>query len=162
MLKPAKNYEDILKKKIRDTWYDERYQWYHSDSYRGDQRFDDDNRWYFASIDENDNVIGYISFWVSRDVNQVCSWGAISFDIGNLTFTKDLIQLVDDLFTKYRFNRIEWCCVSGNPILPSYARFAARHGGRQVGVSRETVRTIDGELRNCHTFEILAKDYKRR
>jgi len=159
MLKPARNYRVELEHNLRDTWYDERYKFYHSDSYRGDFNLEDDNRWFFVSVDERDNVIGYISFVVDRDANQVRSVGAISFQLGNLIFAKDLIYLVDDIFTKYHFNRLEWCCVSGNPVLPTYIRWCTKHGGQQVAHEHECVRTIDGVVRDSFTFEILAKNY---
>lgn len=159
MLKPAKNYESELRQKLRDTWYDEDYKFYHSDSYRGDFNLDDDSRWFFVSVDSDNNVIGYISFVVDRDVNQVRNCGAISFDIGNTIFAKDLISLLDDIFMKYHFNRLEWCCVEGNPVMPSYIRWCSKHGGQQVAREHECVRTIDDVLRGSFTFEILSKNY---
>ena len=159
MLKPAKNYSFELEYKLRDTWYDPQYTYYHSDTYRGDVSIDDDSRWYFVSVNAEDHVIGFISCFVDRDVNQVRNVGAISFELGNTTFAKDLIYLVDDIFNKYHFNRLEWCCISGNPVLPTYIRWCVKHGGEQVAHEHECVRTIDGVVRDSFTFEILAKNY---
>ncbi len=159
MLKPAMMYEEVVKQKLRDTWYDETYMYYHSDNYRGDFDLKDDSRWYFVSVDTSNEVLGFISFQIDRDVNQARNWGAISFDIGNVTFIRDLFNLIDDIFNKYHFNRLEWCCVGGNPILPTYIRYCIKHGGEQVAHEHECARTLDGTIRDVFTFEILANKY---
>lgn len=159
MLQPAKNYEEALKQKLRDTWYDPDYIFYYSDSFRYDINLDDDNIWSFVSIDRDDNLVGFVSFRIDRDANQARSFGAISFDIGNTTFSRDVIQLVDDIFMKYKFNRLDWFCIEGAPALSSYLRYCIRHGGELVGREHDCVKTIDGELRGSFTFEILANKY---
>ncbi len=160
MIKAAKNYEDVIRHKMRDTWFDLDYQFYYSDSYHSDIRFDDETAFEFVSINaKNNEVIGFVSFRINRDINGVRQFGAISFDRGNLIFTMDLMQIIDDIFFKYNFNRLEWCCVDGNPALESYKRLCESHGGEIVAHEHDCVRTIDGQLRDCYTFEILKKNY---
>ena len=159
MLKNAKNYEQELQKKLRDTWYDLDYQFYHSGSYHGDIDLSNDDLYAFVSVNDKDEIIGFFSYRINRAVNCARQFGALSFDIGNLIFARDLSQAIDDIFNKYHFNRMEWCCIDGNPVLDTYKSFCERHGGEVVAHEHECVRTIDGQLRDSWTFEILARNY---
>lgn len=162
MLKNAKNYEEELQKKLRDTWYDVEYQFYHSDSYFSDINLNDECRYSFVSVDSSDVVIGFFSYRVDRDTNSVRNFGAISFDMGNLVFARDMNQAVEDIFLKYHFNRMEWCCIDGNPVLESYKKFCLSHGGEIVAHEHECIRTLDGVCRDSWTFEILARNFKKQ
>ena len=160
MLKPAKLYEEELMMKMRETWYNPVYQFYYSSSYFSDLKLDDDSMWNFVSVDKNDEVIGLFSYHLNREINCVRNFGAISFDIGNVVFARDIRKGIDDIFRKYRFNRMEWCCIDGNPALRSYKKFCENHGGTIVAHEHECVKTLDGALRDTYTFEILARNYK--
>ena len=163
MLKNARNYEEELQKKMRDTWYNLDYQYYHSSCYHEDIKLQDESRYDFVSVNDKDEVIGFFSYRINRDVNDVRQFGAVNFDLhtNSLTFARDMDQAVDDIFNKYHFNRMEWYCVDGNPVLESYKNFCDKHGGTIVAHEHECVRTLDGELRDSWGFEILARNYKR-
>lgn len=158
MLKNAKNYEEEIKKALRETWYDPEYQYYHSDSYHSDIDLSDDRLYAFASC-IHDKIIGFISYRIDRGVNGVRQFGAISFDKGNPVFARDTAQAIDDIFIKYHFNRLEWYCIDGNPIGDYYLKFIKEHGGTVMAVEHECVRTLDGDIRGSIGFEILAKNY---
>lgn len=158
MLKNAKNHEDEIKRKLRETWYDPEYQYYHSDSYHRDVDLSDDSLYAFASV-VNDRVIGFISYRINRDVNGVRQFGAVSFDKGNPVFVKDIAEAIDDIFLKYHFNRMEWYCIVGNPVGDYYLKFIKEHGGIVMAQEHECVRTLDGEIRDSIGFEILARNY---
>lgn len=158
MLKNAKNYEEDIKKALRETWYDLEYQYYHSDSYHSDIDLSDDRLYAFVSC-VHDKIIGFISYRIDRSVNGVRQFGAISFDKGNPVFARDTAQAIDDIFTKYHFNRLEWYCISGNPVEEYYLKFITEHGGTVMAQEHECVRTLDGQLRDSTGFEILAKNY---
>ena len=158
MLKNAKNYEEEIKRALRETWYDPEYQYYHSDSYHTDVDLSDDSLYAFASV-VNDRVIGFISYRINRDVNGVRQFGAISFDKGNPVFARDIAESIDDIFLKYHFNRMEWYCIVGNPVGDYYLKFIKEHGGTVMAQEHECVRTLDGELRDSIGFEILARNY---
>ena len=160
MLKNAKNYEEEVKKKLRDTWYDPTYQYYHSRSYFSDLEMNDDSHYYFVSC-VNDKVVGFLSYRINRAVNSVSQFGAISFEIGNPVFARDIVQAIDDIFHKYHFNRLEWYCIDGNPVADYYLKFAKEHGGTVMAVEHECVRTLDGDIRGSIGFEILAKNYTK-
>ena len=159
MLKNARNYEQELQKKLRDTWYDLNYQFYHSSSYHSDLKLEDECRYDFVSVNSKDEIVGFFSYRIDREVNSVRHFGAISFDQNSVLFARDMAQAIDDIFNKYNFNRMEWYCVDGNPILDSYKRFCEKHGGIIMAHEHECVRTLDGQLRDSWGFEILKKNY---
>ena len=160
MLKNAKNYEEEVKRKLRDTWYDPEYQYYHSGSYFSDLEMNDDSHYYFVSC-VGDRIIGFLSYRINRAVNSVSQFGAISFEKGSATFARDVAQAIDDIFNKYHYNRLEWYCIDGNPVADYYLKFCKDHGGTVMAVEHECVRTLDGSIRDSIGFEILAKNYKR-
>lgn len=160
MLKNAVSYADELQDRMRETWYDLKYQYYHAGGLPRDLEFDQDYRWTFVSVDEYDYVVGMISFQIATDTNCVRNFGVISFNDGlNPEFASDIAQIVDDIFNKYHFNRMEWYCVDGNPALKSYKKFCEKHGGTIVAHEHECVKTLDGKIRDAYAFEILSRNY---
>lgn len=160
MLKNAKSYETELQERAYETWYNLKYQFYYSGNYFNEIRLDDDSRWTFVSVNEYEEVTGVISFQVSNDTKCVRNFGVMSFYDGlNIEFARDVAGLINDIFYKYHFNRMEWYCIDGNPALRSYKEFCKRHGGTVMAHEHECVRTLDGQLRDSYGFEILAKNY---
>lgn len=161
MLKSAQNYINQIHDKYSAHMYDIDYQWYFG--YRGTELpgIEDHtyNNWRFASVDENDNVIGYISYSLNQSANGCTNFAAMSFDRGNLEFVRDIKQSIDDIFLKYNFDRLDFSCISGNPVLRNYRHFVAKHGGREVGTYRKCSKLLDGKLYDSVLFEILKEDY---
>lgn len=162
MLKPAQNYITEIKTKYADTMYDLNYQYYHADRWTSFPSISEDNCWkhQFASVDANNNVIGYISYSINLSAESCDNFTIISFDKGNLTFVRDIQQAVDDIFNKYNFNRLEFQCFVGNTALRGYRNFIKRYGGREVGTLKQVNKLIDGKLYDAVIFEILKEDYK--
>lgn len=161
MLKPAQLYEDELKKKMISCWHDPKYKYY--SGWTGDvvpklpdNYYDEHN---FVSVDRDNNVIGYISYHVCWSTMSASNFGAISFDLGNPVFGKDLYTAIDNLFNSYHMNRIQWRVISDNPVIKNYRRFAARHGGVECSHLRRVAKLADGMLHDAIEFEILAEDY---
>lgn len=162
MLKPAQLYEDKLKEKMINCWYDERYKYYSGwwgDEWKGlpDNYYDEHH---FVSVDKNDKIIGYISYKINWGSMSADRFGIINFDIGNLTFGKDLYTAIKNLFKIYHMNRIEWSVVADNPILKSYKRFAEKHGGVKCAHKRQVSKLFDGKMHDMISFEIMADDFR--
>lgn len=161
MLKPAQNYVSQIQRKYIEHMYDIDYQWYYG--HRGTAIPEIDNNNYntykFASVDKDDNVIGYISYCTNVSANSCNNFGIMSFDKGNLSFVKDVKQAIDDIFFKYNFNRLDFNCFVGNPALRGYRNFIRKYGGREVGVLRQCNRLMDGKLYDSVMFEILKEEY---
>ena len=86
----------------------------------------------------------------------------------NFLFSKDLKEfIIDVLFLKFRFNKLQFTCVVGNPIEKTYDRFIIKYGGRIVGIYEKDVRLVDNKIYDLKLYEItreavLSKLSKRR
>lgn len=161
MLKNALPYKEELIKKFQEVWYNVDYQYYSGGTGNRNLMIPDNNYedHCFASIDRNGKVVGYIAYHVDYAAMSCCNFGAISFDRGNLTFTKDLFQAIDDIFTKYHMNRIDFWAFTDNPVVPTYHRLVEKYGGRVVGILEDTAKLIDGKLHSSIIFELKADAY---
>lgn len=70
-------------------------------------------------------------------------FGAINFSNDKLTFGRDLVQVIDDIFCSFGLERMEFKVVCGNPIERSYDRMVERFGGRIVGVRKRVAKLMD-------------------
>ena len=163
MLKPAQLYKEEVNKKYIETWYDPEYMYYSGWFGNGSLNIPDDNyeSRHFVSVDNDGNILGYISYSVSFVTMSADRFGAISFDKGNMLFTKDLYQTIYDIFEKYHMNRLGWGCIVGNPAIRGYRHFIEKHGGRECGYRRQVAKLMDGTLHDSVEFEILAEEFKR-
>ena len=163
MLQPANLYENELNSLKLNTWYDLNYQYYNYSVFDDLIKVSSSNYdcHQFVSVNSDRKVIGYICYGVDRDSMNVTNLGAISFDMGNPLFGKDLYQAIYDIFEKYHFNRLGFYCYADNPILQTYINLVNKHGGRQSGYLRETTKLMDGKLHDQVLFEILAEDWIR-
>ena len=163
MLRPAQLYAEELQRKNTESWYrPENIYW---NGGTGDSNIDLPNDNYdshcFASVDKNDNVIGYISYNVDWSSMSADRFGMISYDKGNLEFAKDLYRAICNLFEVYHMNRISWCCYADNPAIRGYRNFIKKHGGRECGYYRQIARLQDGRLHDSVQFEILAEEWRK-
>lgn len=163
MLKPAQLYKEELQKKNIETWYDQRYIYYHSGTGAYEIEFADNNcqKHQFVSVDENDNVIGYISYKIDWCALSADNFGIISYDIGNISFLRDCYQVVCDLFEKYHMNRVGWFAYADNPAVKGYRSFIEKHGGRECAYLRQVAKLTDGKLHDAVEFEILAEEFHK-
>lgn len=163
MLKPAQLYADELKRKYVEVWYDPEYMYYSGWSGDGEPDIPDNNydSHHFVSVDNDGNILGYISYSVSFITMSADRFGAISFDKGNMLFAKDLYQVICDVFEKHYFNRLCWSCIADNPAIRGYRNFIKKHGGRECAYHRQICKLMDGKLHDNVEFEILAEEFKR-
>lgn len=81
MLKPAQLYKEKLEEEKIKTWYKPEYMYYSDGA--GDDNVklleDNYNSHCFVSVDENDNIIGYISYSIDWTAMSVSNIGIISF-----------------------------------------------------------------------------------
>lgn len=160
MLDNAQKYRDVLRLKVADTIYDLKYMFYHegwSDEYNPS-----DNNWNqheFVSLSPDNEVIGYIKYNISRNDYSVSGISAINFGNDKITFGRDLVQVIDEIFTKYHFRKLSFSVYVGNPIEKTYDRLVEKYGGRIVGVKKEHTRLLDGSLYDLKMYEIFQRDY---
>lgn len=163
MLDIAINHEEELKQLFRSVWFKDKYKYWNCDNYYEDWRAEE-STWVnhqFASV-RNGSVIGYIGYMINRaGQDEAYNLNIINFEERpSITFAKDLGQALEDSFERYKFRKLSFSVVIGNPIEKSYDKMCEKYGGRIVGVKRKQVRLIDGELYDEKLYEILREDYE--
>ena len=162
----AKLYEEEIRRKMWEVWYDEKYQYYFGDSRRGDFQIQEDSNGYvnhaFAVLDVNNALIGVISY--SIDVTaKVAKWfGAINFSdttANKLTFSKALYQVITECFTKFGCEVVEWQVIQGNPVEKGYDRVCTRVGGKIAGILHRRALDLQGNIHDVKIYEILREDF---
>ena len=164
MLDIAKKYEKELQDKFIETWYDMKYQYYRDTSGDRIPQLADNcyDRRDFVSLDNNGNVIGFISYFYNDVTRSASQFGIINFGESSAIFAQDVLQVIADIFFKFKLDRIEFWCFEDNPATKGYRRFIKRFGGREVGHLRRVCRLMDGMLHDSVIFEILQEDLKWR
>lgn len=160
MLEPAIKYRDQLENVQYDTWFNDKYKYWNSDVFYGSMQIDTDTwgRHQLVSV-KNGVVIGYIEYSISRTSNSVSSLSIMNFSDNKIVFGKDLIQALKDIFEKYKFRKINFSVIMGNPIEKSYDKMIKKYGGRIVGIYKDDAVLIDGKCYDRKLYEILASEY---
>lgn len=160
MLEPAIKYRDQIYNIQYDIWFNDKYKYFNVGSYYGAMQIDENtwDRHQFVSV-LNGNIIGYIEYNISRQEHCVRSLAIINFTENKAVFGKDLAQALKDIFEKYKFRKLNFSVVVGNPIEKSYDKMIKRYGGRIVGKYKDNVKLIDGNYYDEKVYEILASEY---
>lgn len=160
MLEPAIKYKEQLEKLQYNIWFDDKYKYWNCDTYYQSMQIDTDtwNRHQFVSVLDGE-VIGYIAYSISRSDNSVHSLSIINFSDNKIVFGMDLGKALKDIFEKYKFRKLTFTVVVGNPIEKSYDKMIKKYGGRIVGTCKEDVKLIDGEYYDKKVYEVLASEY---
>lgn len=161
MLKPAQLYEEELQIKNMEAWYDMDNMYWNSGV--GFEKIEiEEGTWQshsFVSVNEYDEVIGYISYQIDWESMCTYDFNIISFQKGNIGFIRDVYEAVRNLFIKFNMNKIEWNCYADNPAIRGYRKFINTYGGRECAHWRQSTRLIDGKLHDRVGFEIMAYEF---
>lgn len=159
----AKLYEEQIRAKMWEIWYDEKYQYYFGGEGRHDFSLSDNSdglpRRSFAVLNNNDELIGFIDYSVDTDLRIAQWFGAINFSEDKLSFGKALKQVIEDCFLKFGLEVVEWCVVCGNPIEDSYDRMCQKLGGHICGIRHRRARDLAGNICDDKIYEILREDF---
>lgn len=130
MLEPAIKYRDRLEIAQYDTWFNDKYKYWNADTYYNSLQIDTDtwNRHQFVSV-KNDIIVGYIEYNISRSNNSVSSLSIMNFTDDKITFGADLSRALKDIFEKYKFRKLNFSVIIGNPIEKSYDKMIEKYGG---------------------------------
>ena len=165
MLKLAIYEENELKKLFAVISLNLRYIYQNLSEYR--ESFEiEKNTWdchEFVSMKE-DKVIGYIKYSVNRQCHYAFGFHIVNFFIEDSKccriFGIDLHRVLMDIFYKYNFEKINFRCVVGNPIMKSYDKLITSCNGRVVGIYKNHVRLLDGKLYDIKDYEILKEEFE--
>lgn len=160
MLAFAQDYKEELIKRERETWDDKKYWYYNASSYMRPIELDKDtwDRIQLVSLNGSGEVIGYLGYSMYREARYVSSLWIVNFT-DDKSFGIDVMQMFKDIFEKYRYRKIVFSVIIGNPIEQKYDRLVEHYGGRIVGVHKEHVMLPDGRLYDEKVYEIFRTDY---
>lgn len=163
MLKPAQLYKSKLQEEMCKSWYNPDNIFYSGWTGNELPSLPDNNydSHHFVSVDDDDNVIGYISYSINWLAMSADRFGIISFKKGSIMFAKDVYKVICNLFEVYHMNRISWLAYADNPAIRGYRNFIKKHGGRECGYRRQVAKLQDGKIHDSVEFEILACEFKK-
>ena len=161
MLRPAQIYAEDLIWEFEKTWYKEEYKFYMNDCFYQDLDVaaDTNNSHQFVSMDGNNDIVGYIAYDIDRNTDNVNHLCAINFNHNKITFGADLIQAVDDIFMKFKFHKINFDVIVGNPAEGMYDKFIKMCKGRIVGTLKKHIKLMDGEIYDTKIYEITRDNW---
>lgn len=162
MLKLAYPYKQQLEQKFIETMFVDKFKYYYCSSYHDYELNLANSSWNdldFVSVDKNDNVIGFLSAKIHRGDEMVSSLRVINFYDLNYTFSKDFHQFLNDLFVKFKFRKVSFSVVVGNPAEKMYDKYIEKYSGRVVGVKKKDIKLYDGEYYDFKMYEIFRDDY---
>jgi len=118
------------------------------------QLADHQRQYAICDIDENNNkkVIGYVAYRVNPTTRDCYNFGLYSFDKKNIVIGIDIKNLMTELIQKH--HRIEWRCISGNPVQKYYDIFCDRIGGRRVCL-HDVTKDEKGQYHNEYIYEVI-------
>ena len=166
MLEHAVKYKsEIEQKYINNVVGNDIDKYWVNDSYWGDGPKDrtasDWNYIRRVSVDKK-GVVGYFTASVDRACNNITGLGFVKFDMNkvSITFVRDMKRFIDMLLIDYKFNKISFNVVIGNPAERLYDAFIQKHNGRIIGIEKKDTKLIDGLYYDNKLYEILREDYK--
>lgn len=168
ILKLAITYKDKLNKVFQNVVFQDKYKFYNFENYwQYNMKLSEDswNDIEFVSVDDKDNIRGFLRAGISRTSDKVSSLGIMNFYDTNVTFSRDLYKFLTDLFDKFSFRKIEFTVVVDNPVEKMYDKYIEKYGGSIVGIKKEGTKLLDGNYYDVKIYEIFREDYlkcKRR
>ncbi len=162
MLDLAINHESELRRAFLNTVMDLRYQYYNGAHYWELYEAEKNNIGVqeYASIDADGYVIGYLAYYIQRSANNVTGLAICNFEgTPNMTFGRDIMTMIDSIFTKYNFHKIDFTGYPDNPITKHYERLCKKCGGNVIGICHDYSKLLDGKYHDIEYFEIMRKDY---
>lgn len=161
MLDVAINHVETLQSKFRQMWFQDKYKYWNYFPYFTDFEVSQDswNKHQFVSLDKNNEIIGYIGYEINRSAYNCDSLNIINFTDDPIIFGVDLRQALKDIFEKFKFNKLNFSVVIGNPIEKAYDKIIAKYGGRIVGIQAKEAKLFDGEYYDVKLYEIQRESY---
>lgn len=164
MIDIAINYKEQLNTKMKEIWFKEEYKFYSPGPYYYSFECEDNtlNMHQFVSIDSNGKVVGYIGYNINRDTHSITAFATINFGDNKILFANDLKSILYDIFEKFKFNKINFSVVIGNPVEKFYDKIISKFNGRIVGIFEQDVRLFDNKLYDVKYYELKRESYLER
>lgn len=163
MLDLAIRHQEAVREKLSEIAFDEEYMYLFSSSYRDDIEIEANtwNKHHFVSLNDKGEVIGYFKYGIDRDALGCYGLQIVNFKKDTLSkcFGKDLEQLFKDIFFKFKFNKLKFGVIVGNPAESFYDKYIDAMGGRIVGIHNQDCKLLDGNLYDFKEYEILRENF---
>lgn len=114
----------------------------------------EENLFQYAIIDNNKNLIGYVSFKVNWYDSAAYNFGLISFDKGNINIGFAMKEVIDKIANEFHLHSMEWRVVGGNPVEDAYDRFCKKFNGHKH-IINDANRDMRGNYRYAALYEII-------
>jgi len=107
------------------------------------------------SVNDLGEILGYMTAGINRESWTVTGIAIMSFNLShrcNKTLMQDIVKFFDDLFTLYKFKKIEIAYCEQNPGSKMYQKFMQRYNGKVTGkgvgslYNREQVEVVHVEF----------------
>lgn len=159
MIEPAIKYKNELSQAFAETYGQEKYKYYYNSYFEEETISTDDWQRRQFAVTYNNKVIGYIAYSIEREARIAHHFKAINFTDNILVFAKAMKEVIHDIFTKYRFIKLNWAVTCGNPAEKGYDRLCKKYGGRIVGTYRFDTMGWDGVIRDTKIYELMRSEY---
>lgn len=160
MLKPAILYKDEIPKLYQSIWFNEKYKYYNYSTTWNTFSIDDKtNDWHeFVSVDSEGKIIGYIHYYVNRTTLCCNRFGVINFT-DNPLFGRDILKVIEDIFERFNFHKLQFSVVIGNPVEKTYDKLCKKYGGRILCIEKDETKLEDNKYYDVKRYEILRDEY---
>lgn len=168
MLVPAIQYKDEIEKEFQRIQYSEKYLWYTGsiDNYDIEVKTEGD-KFAFAIVCQ-EHLIGYISFRVDWYCSMAYNFSLIRFsdafvEIGGVATRTiaNAIREVIRMVESFKLHRIDFRCVSGNPVWRKYDHlllwFHRRDWIGNMIVFRDNIRDRQGYYHDTICYELIRR-----
>lgn len=164
MLRSAVDFKTEIQEQYDRIKYDDKYRFLFVHKINKndvfDFRNDKEDCLEYVSVREG-KVIGYMFAKVEKDWNMISNLKILNFESkGNITFAKDLYEFLEGLFNA-GFRKLQFKCITENPILKMYIKYVERYGGSCVGTFHDSIILSDGKVYDYILFEVFKKDFDR-
>ncbi len=109
---------------------------------------------YQYAIMNNEQLIGFLEYYIDFYSSVVSRFGLISFDKGNIIIGRDLYSEMQKIINEYHIHRIEYQMVSGNPVEKSYDRFCKKYNGTKH-IFKDCFKDKYGKYHDNIVYEII-------
>ena len=153
MLKPAILYADVLTELFQEYLYTEELFYYIGAPVNWVPEISvSDNKFQYAIVDEEDTVLGFLSYSIDLATSQVRDFGLFSFDPNNSIIGIDIGKKLKELINTY--HRVAWQMVGGNPVKRHYDELCKYYNGN-IMVLHDTTIDWNGCYRDSYYYEII-------
>lgn len=155
MLVPAQLYEEELRRKLMEHWYDPKYKYYFSGgAYALSLPDNNETRHDFVHLDADDKVDGYFSYQIDWQAKSLYNFGLVGFKDKNADFIRDCLVDINKMIANGMKRCEFWAWANNERANRLYRRLIEEYGGQIVGHLHNSG-FFDGKYQDSIIYEIL-------